>query len=112
MLIVHPAQLDSIAEQDPRGERIEADCGIGANAINVLTVSAAFGATIERHSENPRRNNVAYSLTPGGYRREFRSQHGGSSSMKEKVSFFMVSDLISPFLWRSVTLRVDCGPHG
>ncbi|KAG5205648.1 hypothetical protein JEQ12_018898 [Ovis aries] len=44
------SKLDSIAEQDPRGERIEADCGIGANAINVLTVSAAFGATIERHS--------------------------------------------------------------
>lgn len=45
-----PPCSDSIAEQDPRGERIEADCGIGANAINVLTVSAAFGATIERHS--------------------------------------------------------------
>ena len=50
MLIVHPAWLDSIAEQDPRGERIEANCGIGANAVNALTVSAAFGATVERHA--------------------------------------------------------------
>ena len=50
MLIVHPARLDSIAEQDPREGRIEADCGTRANALKVLTVSAALGATIERHS--------------------------------------------------------------